>query len=134
MNLAHAVACNLVHELVPGGMVGSVIGYSPIYPLTRCRNVRADSACEFSSAGGAVSGSGCWARYAFTQYPSELSLISNSRATCAIGRPPCTTSWTASALNSSVNFLRFVDISACRSFLVTTVYKKCHTLLRRGFG
>lgn len=34
MNLAHAVACNLVHELVPGGMVGSVIGYSPIYPLT----------------------------------------------------------------------------------------------------
>ena len=34
MNLAHAVACNLVHELVPGGMVGSVIGYAPIYPLT----------------------------------------------------------------------------------------------------
>lgn len=34
MNLAHAVACNLVHELVPDGMVGSVIGYSPIYPLT----------------------------------------------------------------------------------------------------
>ena len=34
MNLAHAIACNLVHELVPGGMVGSVIGYSPIYPLT----------------------------------------------------------------------------------------------------
>jgi hypothetical protein len=32
-------------------------------------------------------------------------------------------------LNSSVNFLRFVDISACRSFLVTTVYKKCHTPL-----
>ena len=26
-----------------------------------------------------------------------------------------------------MNFLRFVDISACRSFLVTTVYKKCHT-------
>ncbi|MGI6229958.1 MAG: glycoside hydrolase family 1 protein [Tractidigestivibacter sp.] len=34
MNLCHAIACNLVHELVPGGMVGSVIGYSPIYPLT----------------------------------------------------------------------------------------------------
>lgn len=34
MNLAHAKACNLVHELVPGGMVGSVIGYAPIYPLT----------------------------------------------------------------------------------------------------
>ncbi len=34
MNLAHAIACNLVHEIVPGGMVGSVIGYSPIYPLT----------------------------------------------------------------------------------------------------
>ncbi|MBP5280051.1 MAG: glycoside hydrolase family 1 protein [Erysipelotrichaceae bacterium] len=34
MNLAHAIACNLVHELVPGGIVGSAIGYSPIYPLT----------------------------------------------------------------------------------------------------
>ena len=34
MNLAHAIACNLVHELVPGGVVGSVIGYAPIYPLT----------------------------------------------------------------------------------------------------
>lgn len=34
MNLAHAIACNLVHELVPGGVVGSVIGYSPIYPLS----------------------------------------------------------------------------------------------------
>lgn len=34
MNLAHAIACNLVHELVPDGMVGSVIGYSPIYPLS----------------------------------------------------------------------------------------------------
>ena len=34
MNLAHAIACNLVHELVPGGLVGSVIGYSPDYPLS----------------------------------------------------------------------------------------------------
>ncbi len=34
MNLAHAIACNLVHELVPNGMVGSVIGYSPVYPLS----------------------------------------------------------------------------------------------------
>jgi len=34
MNLAHAIACNLVHELVPGGLVGAPLGYSPIYPLT----------------------------------------------------------------------------------------------------
>lgn len=34
MNLAHAIACNLVHELVPEGKVGSAIGYAPIYPLT----------------------------------------------------------------------------------------------------
>ena len=34
MNLCHAIACNLVHELVPGGIVGSAIGYSSIYPLT----------------------------------------------------------------------------------------------------
>ncbi|WP_461225720.1 glycoside hydrolase family 1 protein [Lacticaseibacillus suihuaensis] len=34
MNLAHAIACNLVHELVPGGKVGAAIGYAPIYPLT----------------------------------------------------------------------------------------------------
>lgn len=34
MNLAHAVACNLVHEIVPDGKVGSAIGYAPIYPLT----------------------------------------------------------------------------------------------------
>jgi 6-phospho-beta-glucosidase len=34
MNLAHAIACKLVHEMVPGGMAGSAIGYSPIYPLT----------------------------------------------------------------------------------------------------
>ena len=80
-----------------------------------------------STGGGAVSGSGCWARYAFTQYPSELSLISSSRATCAIGRRPCTTNWTASALNSGVNVLRFVDMIPCRAFLVTTVYEKCHT-------
>lgn len=31
MNLAHAIACKLVHELVPGGMVGAALGYSPIY-------------------------------------------------------------------------------------------------------
>ena len=31
MNLAHAKACKIVHELVPGGMVGSAIGYAPIY-------------------------------------------------------------------------------------------------------
>lgn len=34
MNLAHAIACNLVHELVPGGLVGAPLGYSCIYPLT----------------------------------------------------------------------------------------------------
>ncbi len=34
MNLAHAIACQLVHKLVPGGMVGSALGYSCIYPLT----------------------------------------------------------------------------------------------------
>lgn len=34
MNLCHAIACNLVHEHVLGGMVGSAIGYAPIYPLT----------------------------------------------------------------------------------------------------
>lgn len=34
MNLCHAIACNLVHELVPGGKVGSAIGYSAIYPLS----------------------------------------------------------------------------------------------------
>ena len=34
MNLAHAIACKLVHEMVPGGMVGSAIGYAPVYPLT----------------------------------------------------------------------------------------------------
>lgn len=34
MNLAHAIGCNLVHELVPNGIAGSAIGYSSIYPLT----------------------------------------------------------------------------------------------------
>lgn len=34
MNLAHAKACKLVHELVPNGKVGAAIGYAPIYPLT----------------------------------------------------------------------------------------------------
>ncbi|MDR1794749.1 MAG: glycoside hydrolase family 1 protein [Erysipelotrichaceae bacterium] len=34
MNLAHAIGCNLVHKLVPGGLVGSALGYAPIYPLT----------------------------------------------------------------------------------------------------
>ncbi|WP_125705212.1 glycoside hydrolase family 1 protein [Lacticaseibacillus daqingensis] len=34
MNLAHAIACNLVHDLVPEGKVGAAIGYAPIYPLT----------------------------------------------------------------------------------------------------
>ncbi len=34
MNLAHAIACNLVHELVPGGLVGPVTGYSPVYPAS----------------------------------------------------------------------------------------------------
>lgn len=34
MNLAHAKACKIVHELVPGGMVGSAIGYAPVYPAT----------------------------------------------------------------------------------------------------
>lgn len=34
MNLAHAKACKIVHELVPDGKVGSAIGYAPIYPQT----------------------------------------------------------------------------------------------------
>lgn len=34
MNLAHAIACKLVHEIVPDGLVGAALGYSPIYPLT----------------------------------------------------------------------------------------------------
>ncbi|MBC3516192.1 glycoside hydrolase family 1 protein [Neobittarella massiliensis] len=34
MNLAHATACKLVHQLVPGGMVGAAINTAPIYPLT----------------------------------------------------------------------------------------------------
>ncbi len=34
MNLCHAIACNLVHEIVPNGIVGSAIGYSCIYPFT----------------------------------------------------------------------------------------------------
>lgn len=34
MNLAHAIGCKLVHELVPGGLVGAAIGYAPVYPLT----------------------------------------------------------------------------------------------------
>ena len=36
MNLAHAIACKQVHEMVPGGKVGAALGYSPIYPLTSC--------------------------------------------------------------------------------------------------
>lgn len=34
MNLAHAIACKLVHELVPGGLAGAALGYAPVYPLT----------------------------------------------------------------------------------------------------
>ncbi|MGX7031301.1 glycoside hydrolase family 1 protein [Vagococcus zengguangii] len=34
MNLAHAVACKLVHEIVPNGQVGAALGYSPVYPLS----------------------------------------------------------------------------------------------------
>ncbi|VUX02244.1 Aryl-phospho-beta-D-glucosidase BglC [Streptococcus constellatus] len=34
MNLAHATACKLVHELVPNGLVGAALGYAPVYPLT----------------------------------------------------------------------------------------------------
>ena len=34
MNLAHAIACKLVHEIVPGGLVGAALGYAPVYPLT----------------------------------------------------------------------------------------------------
>lgn len=34
MNLAHAIACKLVHELVPDGMVGAALGYAPVYPLS----------------------------------------------------------------------------------------------------
>src|SRR5699024_7707322 len=52
---------------------------------------------------------------------------SKSRATWAIDCSACTTNWTASALNSGVYLLRFVDIDSRRPFLVTTVYDKCHT-------
>lgn len=34
MNLAHALACKMVHDIVPGGLVGAAIGYAPVYPLT----------------------------------------------------------------------------------------------------
>lgn len=34
MNLAHARGVELVHQLVPGGRVGSALGYAPVYPLT----------------------------------------------------------------------------------------------------
>lgn len=34
MNLAHALACRYVHELVPNGQVGAALGYDPVYPLT----------------------------------------------------------------------------------------------------
>lgn len=34
MNLAHAIAVKLVHELVPNGMAGAALGYAPVYPLT----------------------------------------------------------------------------------------------------
>lgn len=34
MNLAHALACKLVHEKVPNGQVGAAIGYSPVYPAS----------------------------------------------------------------------------------------------------
>ncbi|MEQ1976279.1 glycoside hydrolase family 1 protein [Xenorhabdus sp. SGI240] len=34
MNLAHAIACKLVHQWVPNGLVGAALGYSAIYSLT----------------------------------------------------------------------------------------------------
>lgn len=34
LNLAHAISCKQVHDLVPGGLVGSALGYAPVYPLT----------------------------------------------------------------------------------------------------
>ncbi|MCI9049216.1 MAG: glycoside hydrolase family 1 protein [Coprobacillus sp.] len=34
MNLAHAKTVKLIHELVPGGMVGPALGYTSTYPLT----------------------------------------------------------------------------------------------------
>ena len=33
MNLAHAIACKLVHQLVPNGLVGAAIGYAPVYTI-----------------------------------------------------------------------------------------------------
>jgi hypothetical protein len=69
-----------------------------------------------STGVGAVAGSGCARRYAFT-HPSRVdSLISSSRATCATVRPLCSTSCTASALNSSVN-LRLRGLSVVMSYL-----------------
>ncbi len=52
MNLAHAIACNLVHELVPDGMVGSALGYAPIYPLTSdpADNMAAQNANELRNS------------------------------------------------------------------------------------
>ena len=61
MNLAHAVACNLVHELVPGGMVGSVIGYStrpwPIWSVTGSRPGSSRATWSSSQAAPPT----CWA-------------------------------------------------------------------------
>jgi len=45
------------------------------------------------------SGAGFSFRQAFTQFPNVPSLIANSRAISAIGRPDWSTSCTASALN-----------------------------------
>lgn len=52
MNLAHAIACNLVHELGPSGKVGAALGYAPVYPLTSspADNMAAQNANELRNS------------------------------------------------------------------------------------
>lgn len=46
MNLCHAIACNLVHDLVPNGKVGPVLAIGPVYPASsKPEDVRAALNC-----------------------------------------------------------------------------------------